>query len=214
MIIKRAALAALVASAGLLAVPAPALAAPPTPEQLESALLVPEDFGFDFGYNETHNREVLSAGYSKSKGCKAALKALTPLFRAKTATWISRNERPEGVKEVILAGKPKQIDALEAAAKVMSRECRGTIDNGASKRSFQRLSVGKLGDAVYAFRFISRIPEISSEVSMGEDVVVIRRGDTLIGLTHNGFFGSFQPSLTQKAARLAATRLDEVLATG
>ena len=215
MIVKSSALAAGLLGGVLLVCP-PALAEspakPPSPAELRAALLLPEDLGTDFSHNEIHNRELLDADSAHTKACTKAIKGLNPLPRSKTATWLARDEAPEGFKEFIVSGTPAQISALERAAKVMVRDC-GHVNAStkSGKKTISKLSVGKLGDRAYGIKFRSRIPSMGDGPTMAVDIVIIRVKNTMIALEHDGFFGQFDPDLTRPAAETAATRLQEVL---
>ncbi|GIH70727.1 hypothetical protein [Sphaerimonospora thailandensis] len=219
MIIKRSVLAAGLTGllgAALLVSASPALAGsppkPPTPAQLRSALLQPEDLGDDFEHNTIRNRELLSPRLAHTKACVKAMKGVKPLTRSKVATWLAREEAPEGVNEYVVSGTSAQISALERAAKVMVRDC-GHVNAGTKeiKQTIRKLSVGKLGDGAYGIRFRNVIPSVNPDPSMAVDIVIIRVKNTMITLEHNGFYGKFDADLTRTAAEIATTRLQEIL---
>ncbi|MBE3007933.1 hypothetical protein IL992_01825 [Microbispora sp. NEAU-D428] len=215
MIVKRLVLAAGLVGGAILASP-PALAqnaaVPPSPAQLRAALLLPEDLDADFSYNEIRNRDLLSSDDAHTKACAKALKGVRPLARSKVATWLARDEAPEGVSEFIVSGTSAQISALERAAGAMVRDC-GHVDASTKgvKETITRFPVGKLGDRAYGIRFRSRIVAMGKGPTMALDLLIIRVRNTMIALEHNGFYGQFDPDLTRPAAVTAVTRLREVL---
>ncbi|WP_214320609.1 hypothetical protein [Nonomuraea sediminis] len=210
MITKCLTLTAALLGGAVLAVP-PALAESRAPS-LKPALLVSEDVGDDFVPNGTKNRSPLLARHAHTKPCAKAVNGLIPFYRSKTATWLMRDGVTEGVNEFIVNGSAAQIDGLERAAKVLVRDCGHVKARGASVReTINRLSVGKLGSATYGIKFRAQEPDAEIGPIMAVDLVVIRDGNTIALVEHNGFYARFEPELTGDVATTAATKLHEAL---
>ncbi|MET8000045.1 hypothetical protein [Nonomuraea glycinis] len=204
---------------GVLLVQAPALAEsspkPPSADQLEAALLLPEDLSADFARTTSRNRnpdryDIVTG----SKVCTRAVKGIVPLYRAKAATWLRKDDEWEGVSEYIVSGTRSKISALERAAKVMVRDCSGvTVTTDATKETIRKLSVGKLGNGVYAIKLRSGFPgrNLDKESMVAIDIVIVKVRNTLITLEHDGHVGQFDPTLTRSAAERATRRLQETL---
>ncbi len=203
---------------GLLLTPASALAEsspkPPSPEQLKAALLLPEDLGDGFTRNTIRNRDPLYDTVTRSKACTRAVKGIAPLYRAKAATWLKKEDEWEGVSEYIVSGTSAKISALERAAKTMVRDCnRVTVTTDGAKDTIRKLSVGRLGDGVYGIKLRSGFPDsdLDKESMVAIDIVIIRVRNTMIVLEHDGHVGQFDPALTRPAAETATRRLQESL---
>ncbi|GGK61147.1 hypothetical protein Ppa06_24920 [Planomonospora parontospora subsp. parontospora] len=218
MITKRSIFASLLC--GVLFVQAPALAEaspePPSPDQFKAALLLPEDLGTDFTRTTDWNRDPSQYDIvtGSKKACIKAVKGIVPLYRAKAATWLRKDDEWEGVSEYILSGTRDKISTLERAAKVMVRDCSGvTVTTDATKETIRKLSVGKLGDRVYGIKLRSGFPgrNLDKESMVAIDIVIIRVRNTLIALEHDGHVSQFDPALTKSAAETATRRLQEVL---
>lgn len=203
----------------LLASAAPAAAAdpvkPPTPAQLREALLTPEDLGDAYTHNTKRNREALGAKEARTKKCVKAVKALKPLLGSKAAVFIDEEGKPSGVKQFVISGTPTKMAPWQNVGKVMVRDCAGVSANsGAAKERITRLSVGKLGNWAYGIRYSATDPEANPKSSFrlihAADVVLIRVQNTVTLLVSDGFFGTFDPGLSRRAARLAVPKLRDV----
>ncbi|MGW3365244.1 hypothetical protein ACWDOR_20125 [Streptosporangium canum] len=204
---------------GVLLAPVPALAESspklPSPDRLKAALLLPEDLGTDFAHRASWNRDPDRYDIAtRSKVCTRAVKGIVPLYRAKAATWLRRKDNWEGVSEYVVSGTRGKISALERAAKVMVRDCSGvTVTTDATKETIRKLSIGRLGDAAYGIKLRSGFPgrNLDKESMVAIDIVIIRVGNTMIALEHDGHVGQFDPALTRPAAETATRRLLEAL---
>ncbi|MER6578021.1 hypothetical protein [Nonomuraea sp. NPDC001023] len=204
---------------GVLLVPVPAAAEsspkPLPPDRLKAALLLPEDLGIGFVRHASWKREPHRYDIvTRSKACTRAVKGVLPLYRAKAATWLRKEDGWEGVSEYIVSGTRGKISALERAAKVMVRDCNGvTVTTDATKDTIRKLSVGRLGDASYGLKLRSGFPgrNLDKESMVAIDIVITRVGNTVIALEHDGHVGQFDPALTRSAAQTATSRLLEAL---
>ncbi|NUW44476.1 hypothetical protein [Nonomuraea rhodomycinica] len=203
---------------GMLLTPTPASAAispqPPSPDQLKAALLLPENLGEDFTHNTTRNRDPLYDMVTRSKACTTAVKGIVPLYRAKSATWLKKKDKWEGMSQYIVSGTRGKISALERAAKKMVRDCSHvTVTSDAAKDTIRKLPVGKLGDGVYGIKLRSGFPgkNLDKDSMVAIDIVIIRVENTMMVLDHDGHVGEFDPSLTRSAAETATRRLREIL---
>ncbi|MFJ2030523.1 hypothetical protein [Streptosporangium sp. NPDC087985] len=187
---------------------------PPSLDQLRAALLLPEDLGEGFTRSAIRNRDPLYSSVTRSKACTRAVKGIAPLYRAKAATWLKKEDKWEGVSEYIVSGTRGKISALERAAKVMVRDCgHVTVTTDATKDTVRKLSVGRLGDGVYGIKLRSGFPDrnLDKESMIAIDIMIIRVRNTMIVLEHDGHVGQFDPALTRSAAEAATTRLQEAL---
>ncbi|MEV0194884.1 hypothetical protein [Nonomuraea sp. NPDC050691] len=204
----------------VLSTPTPASAAsppqPPSPDQLKAALILPADLGEDFTRNTIRNRDPLNDMVTRSKACTTAVKGIVPLYRAEAATWLKKEDTWEGVSEYIVSGTRGKISTLERAAKKMVRDCSHvTVTSDATKDTIRKLSVGMLGDGVYGIKLRSGFPgrNLDKESMVAIDIVIVRVGNTMILLDHDGHVGQFDPALTRSAAETATRRLREALET-
>ncbi|MEU5867595.1 MULTISPECIES: hypothetical protein [unclassified Nonomuraea] len=121
-----------------------------------------------------------------------------------------------------MSGTSRELSALERAAKAVIRHCgRITIRTGASREIIRRLSIGRLGDGAYGIRFRSGLvnSKLESDSHMSGmmiaiDIVIVRVGNVLIALEHDGNVGEFDPALTRTAAELAVARVQEAAQDG
>ncbi|MEU7985210.1 hypothetical protein AB0B56_10125 [Streptosporangium canum] len=210
--------------AGSLLVPSPALAGKSSvlrsPDPLKAALLSPEDLGSDFTRRGFRTSGLLNPTFARVKKCGTAVKSIAAVYRAKAATGLKHKDRWEGISEYIVSGTAGEISALERAAKAMVRHCRKiTVKTDGSKDIIRKLSIGRLGDSVHGIKFRSGFPdsdlerdaELSTGMMVAIDVVIIRVGNTMIALEHDGNVGEFDPSLTKSAVQTAVTRLHRSL---
>ncbi|MEU6408993.1 hypothetical protein [Microbispora sp. NPDC046933] len=202
----------------LLACAAPASAAetgkPLTPAQLRAALLTPEDLGDGYVPNTKRNREVLDAEEAHTKKCATALRALKPLLKSRAAVFINEEDNPAGVKQFALSGTSAAVSSWKKAGTVMVRDCAGvrTKTHGV-KQSITRLSVGKLGNWAYGIRYSKLIPSVNPDPIHASDLVLIGAGNTVTLLVTDGFFGTFDPDLSERAAQLAVPKLRDAQET-
>lgn len=179
--------------------------------RLEKALLSPKDLGAEFSRHSQRNQDPTQYDMvSRSKKCTKAVKGIVPLYRARAATWLRRGNGWEGVSEYLLGGGRDRISALERAAETMVRDCSGVkVVTKASQDTIQKLPVGRLGDAAYGIRLRSGFPgeNLEDESMVAIDIVIIRAGNTILVLEHDGHAGQFDPKLTGSAARAAIKKL-------
>ncbi|MFD9949977.1 hypothetical protein ACFWYW_28335 [Nonomuraea sp. NPDC059023] len=208
--------------AGSLLVPGPALAENVSGQvdPLRAALLVPEDLGSEFARRDYTTKGLLNPAFTRTKACRKAVKSLTAVYRTKVSTALEHTDRWEGISEYLVSGTPRKISALERAAKAMVRSCRKiTVKTQGTQEIIRRLSLGRLGDSVYAVKFRSGFPdsdlerdaELATEMMVAIDIALIRVGNTMIVLEHDGHVGAFDPPLTRSAAQTAVMRLQEAL---
>ncbi|MEV4249698.1 hypothetical protein AB0J63_40580 [Streptosporangium canum] len=210
--------------AGSLLVPSPALAgkssALRSPDPLKAALLSPEDLGSDFTRRGFRTSGLLDPTFARVKKCGTAVKSVAAVYRAKAVTGLKHRDRWEGISEYIVSGTASEISVLERAAKAMVRHCHKiTVKTDSSQDIIRKLSIGRLGDGVYGIKFRSGFPdsnlerdaELAASMMVAIDVVIIRVGNTMIVLEHDGNVGEFDPSLTKSAAQAAVTRLHQAL---
>ncbi len=210
--------------AGSLLAPSPALAgkssALRSPDPLRAALLSPEDLGSEFARRGYRTSGLLSPAFARNKKCGAAVKNVAVVYRSKVATGLKHRDRWEGVSEYIVSGTAGEISALERAAKAMVRHCRRiTVETDGSKEIVRKLPIDRLGDGTYGVKFRNGFPdsdldrdtELAAGMMVAIDIVIIRVGNTVIALEHDGNVGEFDPSLTESAARAAVTRLRQAL---
>ncbi|ACZ90616.1 hypothetical protein [Streptosporangium roseum] len=199
------------AAALLLAPTTPAMAAPVkplTPAQLRAALVTPEDLGDGFVPNTKRNREVLDAKAARTKKCVKAIKALSPLLRSKAAVFIDKEGKPSGIKQFAISGAPARMASWQTVGKVMARDCvRGNASADDVGETITKLSVGKLGDWAYGIRYTNTVPEANLSPVHAADVVLIRVKNTVTLLVSDGFFSTFDPGLSKRAARVAVPKL-------
>ncbi|MBB5777538.1 hypothetical protein [Nonomuraea jabiensis] len=205
------------AASFLLAATAPAVAAAPakplTPDQLSEALLTPSDLGEEYTENEKRYREALDSEAAHTPKCRSAIKALKPLVRSKAAAFIDEEGKPSGVKQFLISGTPAQLTRWESAGKVMVRDCAGVKANsGSSKAGTTKLSIGKFGSWTYGIRHRKTIPALNSKPSFAADVVLIGAGNSVMLLVSDGFFGTFDPGLSKRAAKVAMRKLKDAQA--
>lgn len=197
------------AAAVLLGSAVPAAAAAPvkplTPAQLREALLAPEDLGEGYVPNTKRNREALDAESAHTKKCAKAIKALKPLLRSKAAVFIDEEGKPSGVRQFAVSGTPAALARWQTVGKVMVRDCAGV--DASTEETIKKLSVGKIGDWAYGIRYSKTLPEANPEPIHAVDVVLIRAKNTVTLLLSSGFFATFDPGLSRKAARLAIPKL-------
>ncbi|NRQ30877.1 hypothetical protein HII36_03360 [Nonomuraea sp. NN258] len=116
-----------------------------------------------------------------------------------------------------MSGTSRELAALERAAKAVVRHCRKTtIKTSASREIIRKLSIGGLGDGAYGIKFRSGLASSKLEpdadmsgMMVAIDIVIIRVGNVVIALEHDGNVGEFDPTLTRTAAQLAVARLRE-----
>ncbi|WP_431916163.1 hypothetical protein [Nonomuraea jabiensis] len=202
----------------LLAATAPAVAAAPakplTPDQLSEALLTPSDLGEEYTENEKRYREALDSEAAHTPKCRSAIKALKPLVRSKAAAFIDKDGKPSGIRQFLISGTPAQLARWESAGKVMVRDCAGVKANTKTVRAgITKLSIGRFGSWTYGIRHRKTIPELSSKLTVASDVVLIGTENSVMLLVSNGFFGTFDPGLSKRAAKAAMQKLKDVQAT-
>ncbi|MEU8201984.1 hypothetical protein [Streptosporangium sp. NPDC049046] len=200
------------AAALLLASTAPAMAAAPvkplTSAQLRAALITPEDLGDDYTPNSKRNREALDSKTARTKKCVKVIKALKPLLGSKAAVFIDEEGKPSGVKQFAISGTPAQMARWQTVGKVMVRDCtRGNTSADGVRERITKLSIGKLGDWVYGIRYSETVPEAKISPVHAMDVVLIRVKNTVTLLVSDGFFATFDPGLSKRAARVAVPKL-------
>ncbi|MBO3750033.1 hypothetical protein J5X84_28460 [Streptosporangiaceae bacterium NEAU-GS5] len=183
---------------------------------LKGALLVPKDLGSEFAHRGYLTDGLRQPTFKHTKACGAAAKAAAGVYRTKVTTAIKHKERWEGISEYIVSGTRHKISTLERAAKDVVRHCQKiTIKTWGSQDIIRKLSIGRLGDATYGIKFRSGFPdgdlerdsELPAEMMVAIDIVIIRVGNTLIVLEHDGNVGQFDPKLTKSAAKTAVARL-------
>jgi hypothetical protein len=193
---------------------APAMAAsvkPPALAQLREALLTPEDLGGGYTVNTKRNREALGVEAARTKKCVAAVKALKPVLRSKAASFIEEEDKPSGVKQFVISGTPAALARWENAGKVMVRDCvRAKADTKGAEETVTKLSIGAAGDWAYGIRYRKTVPEKNISPIHASDVVLIRVENTVTLLVSDGFFSTFDPGLSRRAARLAVPKLKDV----
>ncbi|MEU7001547.1 hypothetical protein [Nonomuraea sp. NPDC046570] len=200
------------AAAVLLGSAVPAAAAAPvkplTPAQLREALLAPEDLGEGYVPNTKRNRESLDAESAHTKKCAKAIKALKPLLRSKAAVFIDEEGKPSGVRQFAVSGTLAELARWQTVGKVMVRDCAGVdASTDETEETIKKLSVGKIGNWAYGIRYSKTLPEANPEPIHAVDVVLIRAKNTVTLLLSSGFFATFDPGLSRKAARLAVPKL-------
>ncbi|MBB5076989.1 hypothetical protein [Nonomuraea endophytica] len=188
---------------------APALAKPPSPAQLAEAVLTPEDLGDGYSENSNRPRAALDKDSAHTKACRSAMSGLKPLLRSKAAAWIDKQGKPSGVWQFALGATPAGLASWQAAGKAMVRDCAG-VDKSTKKRKegIKRLSVGRVGTWVYAIRYSDHPQEFARPIH-AQDVVLMRVGQAVTLVVSDGYFGTFDPVLSRRAARLAAAKLKE-----
>ncbi|MFI7222177.1 hypothetical protein ACIBO5_03065 [Nonomuraea angiospora] len=206
------------AASFLLAATAPAVAAAPakplTSAQLSEALITPGDLGEAYTENPKHIREALDSEAAHTKKCRSAIKALKPILASKAAAFIDEEGKPSGVKQFLISGTPARLARWEAVGKVMVRDCAGVKANsGSSKAGTTKLSIGKFGSWTYGIRHRKTIPALNSKPSFAADVVLIGTGNSVMLLVSDGFFGTFDPGLSKRAAKVAMQKLKDAQAT-
>ncbi|MEU8252005.1 hypothetical protein [Nonomuraea sp. NPDC048916] len=200
------------AAALLLASTTPAMAAAPvkplTPAQLRAALITPQDLGDGFTPNTKRNREALDSKSARTKKCAKAIRALKPLLTSKAAVFIDKEGKPSGVKQFAISGTSAKMASWQTVGKVMVRDCNGgKVGADDSKETITKLSIGKLGDWAYGIRYKKTVAEANLSPIHAADVVLIRVKNTVTLLVSDGFFSTFDPSLSKRAARVAVTKL-------
>ncbi|MFI6598440.1 hypothetical protein ACIBHX_19450 [Nonomuraea sp. NPDC050536] len=204
--------------AGTLLTPPPAMAAasaaPPSPDQLKAALLTSEDLSSDFTRTPPSRWSPFAPSNAHTKSCTTAVKNIAPLYRTKIATRFEREEGWEWVNEYIVSGTHGKISTLERAAKALARDCPGVrfVTKG-TKDTIRKLSVGTLGDAVYAIKYRSGFPDsnLDKDSMVAIDIVIIRVRNTMITLDHTGNVNAFDPATTRTAAEAATQRLQRTI---
>lgn len=196
----------------LLASAVPAMAAgsgkPLTPAQLRAALLTPDDFGDEYTPNTKRNREALEADQAHTKKCAKAVSALKPLLKSKAAVFIDKEGDPAGVKQFALSGTSSTMASWKNAGMVMVRDCAGVKANTrTAKVGITRLSVGKVGSWAYGIRYSKVIPEMNPDPIYATDLVLIGAGNTVTLLVSDGYFATFDPGLSRRAAELAVPKI-------
>ncbi|MEV4892418.1 hypothetical protein AB0K48_23865, partial [Nonomuraea sp. NPDC055795] len=68
--------------------------------------------------------------------------------------------------------------------------------------------VGRVGTWVYAIRYSDHPQEFARPIH-AQDVVLMRVGQAVTLVVSDGYFGTFDPALSRRAARLAAAKLKE-----
>ncbi|MEU6778231.1 hypothetical protein ABZ912_03435 [Nonomuraea angiospora] len=206
------------AASFLLAATAPAVAAAPveplTPAQLNEALLTPGDLGDEYVENEKRYREALDSEAAHTAKCRSAIKTLKPLVRSETAAFIDKDGKPSGIRQFLISGTPAQLARWESAGKVMVRDCAGVKANTKTVRAgITKLSIGRFGTWTYGIRHRKTIPELSSKLTVASDVVLIGTKNSVMLLVSNGYFGTFDPGLSKRAAKAAMRKLQDAQAT-
>jgi hypothetical protein len=218
---------AAVVLAGSLLSPSPALAATSSSvgphDPPKAALLVPDDLGSEFARRDYRTKGLLNSVFTRNKACGKAATSLTTIYRTKVSTALKHTERWEGISEYLVSGTPRDISAIERAAKAMVRHCQKvTVRTKGSRDTIRELSIGRLGDSAFGVKFRSGFPdsklerdaELATGMMLANDIVLIRVGNTMIMLEHDGNVGEFDPALTKSAARTAVTRVRSGLRLG
>ncbi|WP_146615444.1 hypothetical protein [Nonomuraea aridisoli] len=193
-----------------------------SPDPFKAALLAPEDLGEKFARHRFRTRGLRNPAFTHTKPCATAVKDLVPVYRTKVSTALKHTDRWEGISEYIVSGTSRVLSALERAAKAVIRHCgKTTIKTSGAKVIIRKLSIGQLGDGAYGIRFRDGLvnSKLESDASMSGmmvaiDIVIIRVGNAVIALEHDGHVDEFDPTLTETAARLAVARLREAAQGG
>ncbi|WP_406318933.1 hypothetical protein OHA77_16405 [Streptosporangium sp. NBC_01639] len=187
---------------------AAAPAKPLSPAQLRAALITPEDLGDGFTPNMKRYREALDSRAARTKKCVKAIKALKPLLASKAAVFIDKEGKPSGVQQFAISGAPTKMAPWQTVGKVMVRDCaRGSASADDGKETITKLSIGKLGDWAYGIRYSKTVPEANLSPVHAADVVLVRVKNTVMLLVSDGFFATFDPGLSKRAARVAVPKL-------
>ncbi|WP_214317374.1 hypothetical protein [Nonomuraea sediminis] len=214
MIIKPSLLATGLVAGALLMPPPAASATSPSPDQLKAALLTPEDLGSDFTRTTLSPLSPLDSSDAHTKSCTRAVKSIAPLHRTKIAARFERADGWEWISEYLVSGTRGKISRLERSAKALTRDCPGVrFVTKDTKDTIRKLSVGRLGDAMYAIRYRSGFPDsdLDKDSMVATDIVIIRVRNTMITLAHTGNVNAFDPAATKTAAEAATRRLQSTL---
>lgn len=116
--------------------------------------------------------------------------------------------------QYVLTGSRRKIAALEEAAEEMVDECDGiTLLTKSTKETSRKLKIGKIGDATYGLklRYGFRKLDPDETFMVATDIVIIRSGNAMIAIEHDGHVGQLDPKLTKIAAQAALKRLQKAL---
>lgn len=198
--------AVLLAALGAGTAPAAAATARPlTSAQVKAALITPKNLGGGFtGRYITAGLQPFSTVPYRKRNCTTALAAFDRAFAGARPSVVLTNKVGEVITEGVATGGAKKITAMATAARNLTRWCHGAKTATAGKTyTLTRRSIGKLGQAAYAFRLTTR----QQNLTVTNDFVVIRYRDAIATVWRTSFAKAERWKLTVTAAKKAAAKL-------
>jgi hypothetical protein len=208
--ITRCSLVLAAAVAGSLLLPAQAMG-----NDLKSVLLKPKNLGSGFASALPRTQGMLRPAFAHNEACGKAVRAFAGLYGTGVATGLTYQGPQEGFSEYLVRGGKGEITGLGRLADIVARSCRRiTVMAGGTKDIIRPLRIGRVADETYGLKYRSGAPDSQLEwenpgagLTLAIDVVVVRRGGTIMVLEHDGTAGHFHPGLTKSVAKAAAKRL-------